>query len=101
MFYHYPVMVITEPDVLPQDVQWRDQGCELFPSCLNCPRPRCIEEEHRGKQKVRSQARSRHMAALREEGKTVRQVAELCGVSVRTVQRALTTVKNQRSKIKS
>jgi len=82
-------MVIAEPDLLPQDIQWRDQGCGLFPSCLNCPRARCIEEEPRGKQKLRSQARARHMAALREQGKTVVQIAGLYGVSVRTVQRAL------------
>jgi len=93
MFYYNPVMVITGPDVLPQDIQWRDQGCELFPSCLNCPRSRCIEEEPRGKQKVRSQARARGMAALRDEGKTVRQIAGVYGVSVRTVQRALETLK--------
>jgi transposase-like protein len=95
LFYHYPVMVIAERDVLPQDIQWRDQGCELFPSCLNCPRPRCIEDEPRGKQKQRSQARARRMGALRGEGKTVRQIAEVYGVSVRTVQRALERVRRE------
>ena len=89
MFYYYPVMVIAERDVLPQDIQWRDQGCELFPSCLNCPRPRCIEDEPRGKQKLRARTRARRMGVLRDEGKTVRQIAEAYGVSVRTVQRAL------------
>ena len=82
-------MVIAQSDVLPQDIQWRDEGCELFPSCLNCPRSRCIEDEPRGKQKARSQARARRMAARRQEGKSVRQIAELYGVSVRTVQRVL------------
>jgi len=82
-------MVISEPDLLPQDIQWRDQGCELYPSCLNCPRSRCIEDEPRGKQKIRLQARAGRMAALRQEGRSVRQIAELYGVSVRTVQRVL------------
>ncbi len=82
-------MVVTGLVSLPGEVNWRDEGCELFPSCLNCPLPRCIEEEPRGKQRLRMLARARRMAELRRDGKSIKQIAVLFEVSKRTVQRAL------------
>ena len=82
-------MVVTDADLLPEQVSWRDEGCELFPSCLNCPLPGCIEEEPRGKQRLRMLARARRMAELRRDGKSIKEIAELFGVTKRTVQRAL------------
>ena len=32
---------------------WKDGGCDLHPACLECPLPKCIEEEPRGRQKRR------------------------------------------------
>ena len=81
-------------DSLPEEVDWRDEGCAMFPSCLNCPLPRCMEEEPRGKQRVRMSARARRMAELRREGKTIEEIAELFGVSNRTVQRAVAVRKS-------
>ena len=82
--------------LLPEGVDWRDRGCELFPSCLSCPLPRCIEEESRGKQRLKVLARARRMAELRRDGKSVKEIAELFGVSKRTVQRGLYTQKSHR-----
>ena len=96
MYYYSFAMVTGELDLLPQDVRWRDEGCELFPSCLNCLRSRCIEEEPRGKQRLRSQARARRMVALRDQGKSVAEIAVLFGVCQRTVQRALASQKSSR-----
>ena len=75
--------------LLPEEVEWPDEGCALFPSCLNCPLPRCVEEEPRRAQRAKRADRARRMAGLRRAGKTVEQIAQLCGVSRRTVQRAL------------
>ena len=69
--------------------EYRDEGCDLFPSCLNCPLERCIYERPRGKQKMRLEARAKGMAELRRRGKSLKQIAEVFGVSPRTVQRAL------------
>jgi len=63
-------VVGSELDLLPEEVDWRDEGCELFSSCLNCPLPRCIEEELRGKQRLRMPARARRMAELNRDGKS-------------------------------
>ena len=32
-------------DLLPEEFPYEDKGCELFPSCLNCPFPDCLKEE--------------------------------------------------------
>ena len=90
-------MVGSELDLLPDEVNWRDEGCGVFPSCLNCPLPRCVEEESRGQQRLRMKARNRRMAELSRGGKNVKEIAELFGVSQRTVQRA---IKNERPKVK-
>ena len=74
---------------MPEEVDWRDEGCALFPSCLNCLLPRCIYDEPRGKHRLRTAARDRRMAELRQKGKSSKEIAELVGVSERTVQRAL------------
>jgi hypothetical protein len=91
-------MVGSELDLLPDEIDWRDEGCEVFPSCLNCPLPRCVEEEPRGQQRLRLAARNRRMVELRQSGKSVRDIAGLFGVSQRTVERALK--QSKKSKIK-
>jgi hypothetical protein len=88
-----------ELDLLPEEINWRDEGCEVFVSCLNCPLPRCVEEEPRGQQKLRLAVRDGRMAELRRSGKSVKEISGLFGVSRRTVQRAL-RLKKSRGKFK-
>lgn len=91
-------MIDSELDLLPEEINWRDEGCVAFTSCLNCPLPRCVEEESRGQQKLRLALRNKRMAEFRQIGKSVKEIAGLFGVSQRTVQRAL---KNQKPKVKN
>ncbi len=72
-----------------EEWEYRDEGCEVFPSCLNCPLPRCLEEEPRGRQKLRGMVRASRMAELKKQGKSTEEIALLFGVSPRTVRRAL------------
>ena len=77
-------------DLLPEYCRYQDEGCELFPSCLDCPFPQCVEEIPRGKQRHRKERRNKEIWRLFHiEGKTVKQLAERFRVSRRTVQRAL------------
>jgi len=85
-----------ERGLLPEEVDWRDEGCALFPSCLNCPLPRCIYDEPRAKHRLRTAARDRWMAELRQKGKSFKEIAGLVGVSERTVQRALCPKKSSK-----
>jgi hypothetical protein len=80
-------------DLLPEDFPYEDQGCELFPSCLNCPFPHCIKEEPWGKEKFLKTKRARRMMTLKKEGKDNEEIARIFRVSVRTVQRWLKAVK--------
>ena len=91
-------MIGGELDLLPDQVEWRDEGCEFFSSCLNCPLPKCVEDEPRGQQRLRMEARKRRMAELRRRGQSVKEIAGLFGVSKRTVQRAL---ENKKLKVKN
>jgi hypothetical protein len=70
-------------------VNWKDSGCALHPSCLDCPLERCIEEVPRGRQRRRMSDRAADMDAMRRQGSTSAQVAAAFGVSLRTAQRAL------------
>jgi DNA-binding CsgD family transcriptional regulator len=83
------MMLTREFDIIPDDVNWKDNGCEIYPSCLNCPLDKCMEEEPRGRQRLRMLARSKRMAELREQGKSIPEIARCFQVSQRTVQRAL------------
>ena len=70
---------------------WKDGGCDLHPACLECPLPKCIEEEPRGRQKRRLGFRAEAMKEMRSQGKNAREIAAAFRVSERTVQRAFCT----------
>ncbi len=76
-------------DVLPEDTRYRDTGCSLSPSCLNCPLVRCRYDEPAGAVTVRRADRDARILALRRQHLPVREVARRAGVTTRTVQRAL------------
>ena len=59
-------------------------------SCLNCPFPKCVYDEHGGKQRWLKKARDREIVRLyNSKRKSVRELAQMFGVSERTIQRAL------------
>ena len=68
----------------------RDEGCDLAGSCLNCPFPLCVYEQPGGKQRWLKKVRDRELNRLfAGEGKEVKELALMFGISQRTVQRAL------------
>ena len=80
----------VELDLPPEYCHYRDEGCELADSCLNCPFARCIYDETGGKQRWLKRLRAREMTRLfTTEGKGVKELALMFAVSQRTVQRAL------------
>ena len=80
-------------DLPPEFCHYRDEGCELADSCLTCPLPVCIYEEPGGKRRLLKRRRDREMGRqFTEEGKRVKELAQIFGVSQRTVQRALKVV---------
>ncbi len=80
-------------EFLAESFEWRDEGCELYPRCLECPLEKCVEEEPRLRQRLRMRLRAERMGALRAKGKSSAEIARMFNVSVRTVQRALKGVR--------
>jgi DNA-binding transcriptional ArsR family regulator len=76
-------------DLLPEEFPYEDRGCELFPSCLNCPFPHCVREEPWGKEKFLKRRRAERMMELKREGKSIGEIARIFELSTRTVQRWL------------
>lgn len=80
----------TEGDLPPEYCHYKDEGCELADSCLNCPFLQCIYDEPGGKQHWLKKARDKKIARLfRSEGMGVKELASIFGLSQRTIQRAL------------
>ena len=85
-----------EHDLPPEYCRYRDEGCEFADSCLDCPLPKCIYDEPRGRQRWLKRSRDREMTNLfNSEGKGVKEVALIFGVSQRTVQRALERMRHE------
>ena len=80
----------TIKDLFPEHVGYKDEGCDLANSCLNCPYEECVYDTPGGKRYWKKKERSAEMIRLHtEEGKAVKELAAMYGVSKRTVQRAL------------
>jgi len=69
---------------------WFDTGCEISPHCLKCPHLRCKHDlGSGGKATARRLARADEIRHLAAYGWDNRQIARYLGVSLRTIQRAL------------
>ena len=85
-----------ELDLPPEFCHYRDEGCEFASSCLHCPFPQCIYEQSRGRQRWLKRLRAREIKRLfTTEGKEIKELALMFGVSQRTIQRALKRAKNE------
>ncbi len=71
---------------LPENATYRDDGCDLHPSCLTYPLAVCRYDIPGGKRAVLNLYRDQMIARLRRTY-TVPVVAGLMGVSARTVVR--------------
>ncbi len=77
-------------DTLPELTAYRDEGCEVSPTCLECPLPRCKFDDPDWYRRLRLASRdARVLEALRTERDRPAELARRFGVSVRTVQRIM------------
>lgn len=76
-------------DSLPEYTRYRDDGCNIHPTCLSCPLPRCRYEEPGGLRAILNGHRDRQIVALRLKGTPVDDLAVRFRVSRRTVFRVL------------
>ena len=81
---------VASNDHLPDYSDYRDEGCDLFASCLKCPLPRCRHDKQpQGRRASRS---LRDMEILKQHnsaGKSAAELAKEFAVSKRTIQRII------------
>jgi hypothetical protein len=76
-------------DQLPENMRYRDDGCNIHPQCLTCPLPQCRYEDRGGLRGMMNAHRDREIVALRMKGVGAAEVASRFGISRRTVFRVL------------
>lgn len=76
-------------DALPEYIDYQDTGCDLYPSCLNCPLPRCRYDSPGGARAMLRVGRDAAIVAGYRRGKGVDELARMFAVSRRTVFRVL------------
>jgi hypothetical protein len=77
-------------DALPEHFEYRDEGCDLFSSCLTCPLPRCRYDEPGGARTMMNRVRDDEIRRLRfDAGVPVDEISVRFRVSRRTVFRVL------------
>ncbi len=86
-----PLLRRVRSDALPEEINYRDDGCDVHSRCLTCPLPRCRYDEPGGLRAMLNTYRDQQIVALRREGGAVEQIAERHGLSRRTVFRILSS----------
>jgi hypothetical protein len=77
-------------DALPENVRYRDEGCDLSPSCLNCRLPVCRYDCPSSTRRLRTLDRDREIVRLRRRDRLpVDVLAGRFHVSRRTIFRIL------------
>jgi hypothetical protein len=84
-----PLLRRVRSDALPEEIHYRDDGCDMHPRCLTCPLPRCRYDEPGGLRAMLNAYRDEQVVALRRDGAAVDQIAERYCLSRRTVFRIL------------
>jgi predicted HTH domain antitoxin len=79
-----------EMDLLPEHIQYKDEGCDMSPSCLSCPLQSCVYDAPHGKQAILKRRRNDEILRVyRQEHPSLGEMARIFKVSIRTVQRVL------------
>lgn len=76
-------------DALPEHTEYRDTGCDLHPSCLRCPLPRCRYDEPGGAAALLRVGRNEALLRAYRRGAGIEELARAFGLSRRTVFRVL------------
>lgn len=85
-----PLALPTRIDALPEYVDYADTGCDLYPSCLRCPLPKCRYDDPGGAAAMLRPGRDASILRLAgEDGMTVDSLARMFGLSRRTIFRVL------------
>ena len=90
-----PLLRRVRSDALPEEINYRDDGCDIHHRCLTCPLPRCRYDEPGGARAMLNAFRDQQIVALRRDGAPVDQIAERYSLSRRTVFRILSSASGE------
>ncbi len=77
-------------DAAPEEFPYRDDGCEVSPSCLRCPLPMCKYDDPEWFQREKRRERDEEvLSAMRMQKLTVPEAAARFDISQRTIFRIL------------
>ncbi len=82
-------IIFDAADPPPEYCLYRDEGCELAPSCLNCPFPLCVYDDPVLARRYLINQRNRDMALRRQAGFFVSDIAREFGLSRGTASRGI------------
>ena len=74
---------------LPENTVYRDTGCDLAPSCLECPLALCKYDDPKGARRDRNVMRDTEILRLFAQGLKISTIALKVHISDRTVYRVL------------
>jgi len=80
---------MTRKDAYRDYNSYPDQGCKLYPSCLNCPLPKCILDESGRIARAEKRTRDEKIRQRFKDGESTADLAKVFGVSQRIIQRAV------------
>ena len=84
------------PDRLPDYSEYPDQGCDLSPSCLKCPLPKCRHDKQEGSRRVSKRLRDLEIFRQRTaSGRSISEMATEFDLSKRTIQRIIRRLSNE------
>jgi hypothetical protein len=76
-------------DTLPENTRYRDDGCDVSATCINCPLPVCKYDDPGWLRRENRHDRDVEILQQRDEGLPVPDIARRFGLSTRTVHRVL------------
>ena len=81
---------VASVDMLPERFPYRDDGCEIYASCLRCPLPQCKYDDPGWLQREKRRERDQNIIeAVKRDGVSISEVAAQFSISQRTIFRIM------------
>ena len=74
-------------DTLPENPHYKDDGCDVSSTCLDCPLPLCKYDDPGWVQRESRRTRDDEIFRLRQKGVPVTEISQQFEISTRTVHR--------------
>ena len=82
-------------DALPENQDYRDDGCNYHPSCLTCPFEKC-RYDLRGGERISNMARNAEILAMYAANVDPDEITIRCNISRRTLYRVVAAAREAR-----